>query len=157
MAVEGFENLRAALKELGDLSSAEGKSLLRASVAGPGKKVLNKAMANIARISPGKTPLHRTYLGRLVSQGFASRNIKMRVRVDAKRGTAVALIGVVKEAFYALSFFELGLPSRGIARQPWLVPALENQQSTAINDVGASMLKRIKAIAKKRAKLRSSK
>jgi hypothetical protein len=153
VAVEGVDNLRKAFEELGAMKSSEWKSTLRAAVSDSGKKVIAQATTNIAKISPGKAPFHKTYLGRVVGAGFASRNIKMKIKLDAAKGLARAYIGVVKEAFYALSFFELGVPSLGISKEPWLVPALESQQSSVVATTGEAILKRINAIAKKRSKM----
>jgi hypothetical protein len=150
VAVEGAENLRKAFAELGDMSSSEWKRTLRAAVSTPAKKVVTQAAANIAKISPGKAESHKTYTGRIVAAGFASRNIRMKIKLDTKRGIATAFIGVVKEAFYAISFFELGVPSRGIARDPWLVPALNGRLKSSVDEVGEAILKCITSIAKKR-------
>lgn len=153
MAVEGADNLRQAFIELGDMNSKEWKSTLRAAVSNPGKQVIARAKQNISKFSPGKAAMHTTYLGRVVGAGFAARNIAMKVKLYPGQGRAAAFIGVAVEAFYALSFFELGLPSRGIPKQPWLAPALESSSDSALKEVGVAMMKRINAIARKRAKV----
>ncbi len=152
MALSGSENLRKAFAELGDMNSSEWKKTLRAAVRSPGKQVVNQAVINIGKISPGKAQSHTTYKGRIVSAGFASRSIRMKIRIDPKKGVATAFIGVLKEAFYAISFFELGLPSRGIARDPWLTAALNGRVSSSVEEVGAALLKCITSIAKRRAR-----
>jgi hypothetical protein len=149
-SVQGSAALKAALKELGDLSKPEWKSVLRAAVRNPMNAVKRRAQSNITSFSPGKTPVHKTYLGNWRSAGFAARSIAMKVTLNQRTGTATAILGVVKEAFYALSFFELGVPSRGIPRQPWLTPALEASKDDAVRQVGDAMRKRIDSIAKKR-------
>lgn len=153
MAVEGADNLRAAFKELGDMSRAEWKATLRAAVTDSAKVVMNQARQNISVISPGKTEIHRTYKKNWVTAGYAARNIAMKVKIYPRQGRAAAFIGVVKEAFYALSFFELGLPSLGIAKQPWLAPALKSHEADAVEVSGKAIHKRLLAIAKKRAKV----
>lgn len=153
MAVEGADNLRQAFQELGDMNSREWKAILRASVQDSAKAVVAQARQNISSISPGKAESHKTYLGRLVSAGFAARNIAFKTKVYPRQGRAAAFIGVAKEAFYAISFFELGLPSLGIAKQPWLLPALKSKETTVVGTIGTGILKRINAIARKRAKV----
>lgn len=136
----------------------EWKSAMRAAVRNPMRKVQKRAAGNIARLSPGKTPLHRTYRGRLVSRGFAARSLRVVVWLWAKLGegtTARAVLGVKAEAFYAVQFFEKG--TSRIPRQPWLVPALEAMKGTAVTDVGQALRKRILKIAAKwNAKSRSA-
>lgn len=145
--LEGYAELSKKLYELA--SPKEGLAALKESVRRPMRQVLRKAQANIAKISPGKRELHRTYTGRLVSRGFAARSLKVEVRVSKDKTSASALLGVRREAFYAVQFFELG--TAYIPKQPWLVPALESSRDSAIAAVGATMRKRIEAIAKKRA------
>jgi hypothetical protein len=152
VALSGSENLRKAFAELGDMSSSEWKKTLRAAVRTPAKQVVNQAVINIGKISPGKAKEHLTYRNNVVSAGFASRSIRMKIKIDPKKGVTTAFIGVLKEAFYAISFFELGLPSRGIAREPWLVPALNGRVSSSVEEVGEALLKCITSIAKRRAR-----
>lgn len=151
--VVGIQELTAAFKELGDMTSHEWRSTMRASVAAPANRVAKQARANIAAISPGKAESHATYKGRIVAAGFASRSIKTNVRINPRRGYAMARIGVKREAYYALSFFEMGVPSRGIRRSPWLVPALKSQLPVVVNDVNVAMKRRIEQIARKRARV----
>lgn len=151
--IEGLAELEKAFKDLTNMSSSEWKSTLNAAVRKPMTAVKKKAEMNIRVISPGKTPLHRTYLGRMVSSGFASRSLVIVVRVlaRARAPRAFALLGVRREAFYAIQFFELGTPALGIPATPWLAPALESSTSTALREVGAAMRQRIERIARKRA------
>lgn len=150
MAVEGSENLKKAFAELGDMSSAEWRRTLRSAVTTPAKAVVQQATINIRKISPGIAEEHKTYLGRLVAAGFASRNIRMKIKLNLKKGIATAFIGVAKEAFYALSFFELGVPSRRIARDPWLTVALHSKEKVSVEEVGSAILKCLTSIAKRR-------
>lgn len=148
--VEGAAELRLALKELGDMQASDWKSTLKTAVRVPMMRVRKQAIANISSISPGKTEIHRTYLGREVTAGFASRSLRVVVRLRAKQGIVSAVLGVLPEAFYALSFFELGTST--IPRQPWLTPALEASSDNAVKEVGAAMRRRIEQIARKRMK-----
>jgi HK97 gp10 family phage protein len=148
-AVQGSAELKKTFQELTNMQSSEWKSTMRAAVRDPMNKVMKRAKANLSRISPGDTPAHTTYLGRLVTAGFAMRSVRMVVRVVARAGRAIATLGVRREAFYVLSFFELGTSK--IPRQPWLTPALEQSTNDAVREVGAAMRKRIIAIARRRA------
>jgi hypothetical protein len=147
--LEGVADLRAKLGQLA--RGSEMTSALRAAVRDPMKKtVLPKARDNLAAISPGKTPLHKTYRGRLVAAGFAARSLKVVVRANRVKTVFSALLGVAAEAFYALQFFELG--TAFIPAHPWLVPAFESSQDIALRQVAATLRKAVERIAKKRAK-----
>lgn len=145
--LEGYSDLTKKLAELA--SPKEGLSALREAVRKPMRGVMKVAQANISKISPGKADIHRTYKGRLVGAGFASRSLRMDVKVSKDKSSASALLGVRKEAFYAVQFFELGTAL--IPKQPWLVPALEASKEEAIRNVGKTLKARIEKIAKKRA------
>lgn len=148
--VYGIRELSQALDELGDINRSEWRSVMRSAVRNPMRRIQARAVANIAKISPGKTLMHRTYLGRLVGRGFASRSIRMIVKFSKQVGSVTAILGVKAEAFYAIQFFEKGTSK--IPRQPWLVPAFEAMKDTAVADVSAALAKRVKAVAKKWAK-----
>jgi HK97 gp10 family phage protein len=144
--LEGVAELSAKLRALAD--PKQQAMTLRAAVRTPMKKVEKRARANIARISPGKAEMHRTYKGRLVSAGFASRSLRTIVKMSRDKQSASALLGVRREAFYALQFFELG--TAYIPRQPWLVPAFEGMKEQSLREIGIVMRKRIEKIAKQR-------
>ncbi|MEO8224128.1 MAG: HK97-gp10 family putative phage morphogenesis protein [Gammaproteobacteria bacterium] len=148
--VQGIKELSAALDELKDFTKADGKSVLGAAVRNPMRGVQKTAKSNLSHISPGKTPLHRTYKGRLVSAGFASRSLRTIVKFNTNLTSATAILGVKAEAFYVLAFFERGTSK--IPRQPFLVPALESHKATAVDEVGDAFKNRILKIAKKYAK-----
>lgn len=74
--------------------------------------------------------LHRTYKGRLVAPGFAKRSIAAKVTLSQDGRAVFASMGVKREAFYAVSFVELGTSK--MAAQPWLRPAFEKTQSQAL-------------------------
>lgn len=146
--VDGAAELRAALNELKNMQSSDWKSTLKSAVRTPMTAVKKQAAQNLSAISPGKTEIHKTYLGRMVTAGFAARNLKLKVKLMPTKGMVTAVLGVVKEAFYVLSFFELG--TAYIMRHPWLTPAMEMSKDRIIKDVADAMRKRIDAIAKKR-------
>lgn len=144
--VEGTKELAEKLRELA--SPKEQAATLRAAVREPMKDVMRVAQSNIARISPGKRQIHRTYKGRLVTAGFAARNLRMITRMSRDKQMAQSVLGVRKEAFYALQFFELGTAK--IPRQPWLTPAFYQSRNQTLAKVGEVMKKRIERIARKR-------
>lgn len=144
--VDGTKELQQKLDELA--SPKEQAATLRQSVRDPMKKVKAKAEANITSFSPGEAEIHRTYKGRLVTAGFAGRNIRLIVKMDKLKTMAQAILGVRAEAFYALAFFELGTSK--IPKKPWLTPAFESSAEEAIKGIGDVMRKRIERIAKKR-------
>lgn len=145
---DGAAVLSKALQELGNMGSKDWKSTMRVAVQVPMQRVKKQAAANLSAISPGKVAQHKTYKGRIVAAGFAARNLVLVVKVNAIQGVAWAMLGVRTEAFYVLSFFELGTSS--IPRHPWLTPAMEASKDSTITEVGSAMRKRIDRIAKKR-------
>lgn len=146
--VEGLADLTAQLKELA--TPKENIAALRAGVRAGGKDIVTRAQANISRISPGEALYHKTYKGRLVGRGFASRSVGMKVITDRAKTMAAALVGVSREAFYALMFFERGTSK--IPRQPWLEPAHQSLRENSVKRIGEVLLKRIKVIARRRAR-----
>lgn len=144
--VTGTKELTAKLRELG--SAKEQAATLRAAVREPMQDVMRVAQSNIGRISPGARQIHRTYKGRLVSAGFAARNLRLIVVMSKDKEAAWSLLGVRKEAFYALQFFELGTAK--IPRQPWLMPAFYQSRNASLAKLGEVMKERIEKIARKR-------
>lgn len=140
----GVAELSRKLTRLGT-PREQGKAL-KDSVAKPMQKVARLARANLARLSPGKAPFHRTYLGRIVSAGFASRNVIVRTSLNRSKTAAFSKLGVRKEAFYAINFLELGTAT--IGRQPWLVPAFESQKSAALSNLTAQLRQSVLKLAK---------
>lgn len=141
-SLEGFAELSAQLKRLKEDVRAK---VLRNSVAAAIRPALNQAKATI----PVGTEAHKTYKGRLVGPGFASRNLKIVSFASRDDGSATAVLGVRREAFYAVQFVELGtakMPAR-----PWLVPAYEATKDQQIERLGTALKERIaKAIARGR-------
>lgn len=142
--LEGVAELSAKLTRMA--SPKDNAKALKASVAQPMQKVARVARANLARVSPGKAPFHRTYLGRIVSTGFASRSVVVRTSINRSKTAAFAKLGVRKEAFYAINFFELGTAT--IGKRPWLVPAFESQRSPALAGITESLRKSVLKYAK---------
>ncbi len=144
--IQGLADLMAKLKELA--SPQQQATTLRAAVRVAMNKVKSKAEANIAKLSPGKASMHKTYKGRLVAAGFAARNVRVKVVLSKDKEAAFARVGVAPEAYYALQFHELGTAL--IPKNPWLVPAFESSQAQVIDDIRETLAKRIKRIAAKK-------
>ncbi len=140
--VEGTEELYRKLKVLA--SEKELGSALSAAVRAPMRETMKKAKVNLQRISPGATLLHKTYKGRWVSSGFAQRSVRMIV-TKFKNGSVSAVLGVRKEAFYVLQFWEMGTSK--LAAIPWLQPAFFGSRNEHIKGVGEVMKQRIERIA----------
>lgn len=143
--VDGLAELDRKLLELGN-PKAQGAAL-RASVSKAMKTVKAKAQANIASVSPGLAEIHRTYKGRLVGAGFASRSLTVVTRLSRDKQQATAMLGVKREAFYAINFLELG--TSRTPPHPWLVPAFQASRKSAVAEVADVLRKRIKRIAGK--------
>lgn len=141
-ALEGVADLTKKLQEIGN--AQENLKVLRAAVGSAMRKVQKVARAQ----APIGTIEHKTYKGRLVAPGFASRSLRVVTSSSKEYGTATARLGVRAEAFYALQFIELGTSK--IPRTPWLVPAFEASEDTALQEIGNQMRKRIEKIAAKR-------
>lgn len=141
-ALEGVAELTAKLTDLGvKLAAKELKGSVKAAL----KVALLAARASI----PIGTEPHLTYRGRLVAPGFAARSLTIKTKLDKRAGSAVALLGVTQEAFYALQFVELGtakMPAR-----PWLRPAFASSEDAMLQGLADEMRKRVERIAKKRA------
>lgn len=75
------------------------------------KAVVHQAMTPARRQAklsvPVGTKIHKTYKGRWVPPGFAKASIRVKSRIE--EGAAVAVMGVKKEAFYAVQFLERGI------------------------------------------------
>lgn len=123
-------------KKLTQLHDLDGNNILR-SAARAGMAVTYKnAKARLAVIGAHSERAFRTYRGRLVAPGFASRNVRLiTTRPKGTNGDAIAILGVRKEAYYAVQFLEIGTSK--MAAQPWLRPAFygtKEQQLAAMSD-----------------------
>lgn len=136
--IEGMAELNRKLTELADPAASQ--RILRTAVGAGMREVMKVARA----AAPVGTRAHKTYKGRLVAPGFASRSL--RVITKKTNSGAVAILGVRAEAFYALQFIELGTAK--IPKAPWLVPAFEATQDRAIAKLTEHMRARIERVAK---------
>lgn len=140
--VEGLKELSDKLKELSATVSAR---LLKGAAKDAMLPTEQAAKASV----PVGSVVHKTYKGRTVTPGFAQRSVKRAVtaRRDSKN-VVKAMVGVAREAFYALAFIERGtskMPAR-----PWLVPAFEATQGQVLQRFKDSLRKRIERAAKRK-------
>lgn len=129
-------------RKLAELGAKTGARVLRASARAALLPVLKDAKATIPE---GDAP-HYTYKRRLVAPGFAKRSLRRITKIE--RGRVVALLGVAKEAFYAVHFWEYGTPR--IPRAPWLGMTLERNADEVTRLIGHEVRKRILKVAKKK-------
>lgn len=142
-----LEGVAALVKKLEALASpSQQASVLRAAAGAGMRPALKRARETISEVSPGRRALHRTYKGRIVSRGFAARSLKVVTRLSRDKTRAYALLGVGKEAYYAVLFQELG--TAHIGRRPWLRPAFQQTQSEALAALADRLRKRVEKIAR---------
>lgn len=137
-----LEGVAELMKKLDALGKLEDGKALRAAGRAAGRVVADRARALI----PKGDVAHRTYKGRLVAPGFASRSIRYIASLSKDKQKVTVIVGVRAEAFYAVQFVELGTSK--MERQPWLRPAFQStidQQEAALAD---HLRKTIEKIAK---------
>jgi hypothetical protein len=138
--LEGVKELTASLNELGVKMAAK---QLRGTVQSALEPAEHLARARM----PQGTEPHKTYKGRLVSPGYAISTLHIETKIDKRTGSAVAMLGVGREAFYEVQFQELG--TRFHAAQPWLVPSFVESQDAMLSAIGVELRDRVKKISEK--------
>lgn len=129
MPISGYRELSQQLHALG---AAAGGNALRASARNAMEPALQAARAAAPVASPPygpyetrKQPLDpypkKTYKGRMVAPGFTQRTIAIKTALSSGRNAARVVMGVAREAFYAINFIEFGTSK--FPRRPWLEPA----------------------------------
>lgn len=141
--LEGAPALTRKLRELGRLE--DGKVLKSAGRAA-GKVVVKRAQALIPVNKVNK--LHKTYKGRYVAPGFAKRSIKYITVLSKDKQKVTVSVGVRKEAFYAVSFVEMG--TSRMPAQRWLRPAFQSTSSEQQKALTTHLKKAIEKIARKK-------
>lgn len=99
-----ISGIKQTLAKFDALDAATSVKVLRRAVARAVKPVAELMKQRV----PKGTKAHKTYKGYTVYPGFASRSIRAITKVDKKTGQAVARLGVRKEAYYAIQFYDLG-------------------------------------------------
>lgn len=149
MANESLIGVAELTKKLRDItSSKENKKHLKASVRAAINIAAKQARKNIVSsgVSPGDRLWHKTYKGRIVGAGFASRSVKTGGFSERNDTVIVGKLGVKREAFYAVSFMEVGTSS--ISKRPWLVPALKGSQVQMTKKLAMELEKRLRKVAR---------
>lgn len=155
--VVGLKELHAKLMKLGP---AAGGKTLRSAATFSTTPVIRKARSRI----PVGTKVHKTYRGRYVSPGFASRNVAKANTLSRDKTTAWSSVGVRAEAFYAVNFVELprratkvgdkrkhkrgSSPGRMIKPQRWLQPSFESSQQIMLERLKTKLRRSIDKAAK---------
>jgi len=143
MPIKGHRELSAQLSKLG---KAAGGKALRSGAMSAMLPALRAAQA-AAPVRAGDSGLKRTYKGRLVAPGFASRNVKRRSFMSYDKRTVWVSLGMAKEAFYAVSFIELGTST--YARKPWLEPAFRRSLPEVYRALGVNLKRTIDKAARR--------
>lgn len=137
--LEGVPELTAKLTELGvKLAARE----LRGTV----KDALEIAEHRARATMPQGSEPHETYRGRLVSPGYALTTLHIETRLNKQTGAAEALLGVGREAFYAVQFVELG--TAHTPAQPWLRPSFEGAENEMLKQIRTSLAQRVEKTRK---------
>ena len=132
--IRGFKELSAQLDAMGKAPSGQALRNAAMSAMLPAQEA---ARAAAPRGSPPYGPYEsrkqpfdpypkKTYKGRRVAPGFASRNVARRAFLNNEGSRVRVSLGVRSEAFYALQFIELGTSK--IPKRPWLEPSFRASQ-----------------------------
>ena len=138
-SLEGVAALTRQLIALGKLD--DGKALKMAVRAGI-KETLKAAQA----IAPVGTEPHRTYRGLLVAPGFSKASLRIIATVNSQGNIASGILGVSKEAYYVLQYYELG--TRKQPAHPYLRQALSNARTNSEEALRASLERAVMRAAK---------
>jgi HK97 gp10 family phage protein len=132
--LEGVAELTKALNALGvDTTAKELRGTARSAM-----KIAFDKM--VALIPVGKFP-HPTYKGNRVFPGFSKRSLRLISRINKRDGTAEAIVGPRREAFYATQFVELGTSK--MAARPWMRPAFESSVDPVLREIANQLRKRL--------------
>lgn len=159
--IEGYEDLSKKLSALG--ASAGGQALRSSAMAAmlPALKAAQAAIpvadppyhegSGVRHNADGSVSYNRsgtvrtvdpypkkTFLGRLVTPGFAKRSLRRRAALSRDKTTVTVLLGVLAEAYYVVRFIELG--TRYIAKRPWLEPSFHGASS----EVGETLAQKLR-------------
>lgn len=122
----GPELIRKLEALANSLGVKKAESVLRRAAGQAMQPVLKEARATV----PVGTEIHKTYKGRVVGPGFASRNLISRTKIDRKRQLVRAMVGPSTEAFYITQFIELGTSK--IEPNPWLELSLRRRRPEVV-------------------------
>ena len=140
VTLEGVAELTAQLNQLSAKTAAR-------ELLGIAKESLQIAEHKARATMPQGEQPHKTYRGRLVSGGYALTTLHIETKLNKRTGSAVATLGVGREAFYAVQFVELGTARK--AARPWLRPALEDSEGAMLARMKAALKERVEAATKR--------
>ena len=138
--LSGFDELNRALKQLAPRKQ-------RNAIRNAARAAVQPTKRRAEALVPRGTRAHRTYRGRLVAPGFASRNINVNTKASRDGSLIDATVGTRKEAFYVRQFLEVG--TKYVDEQRWLRPAYEATRGTMVNLFKQQLREKIIAQAKK--------
>jgi hypothetical protein len=146
VASKQIVGLRDLDRKLNALSAKARGPILLEAVTAAGKKVVAEATA---RCPEGEIHrLAKTYKGNLVFHpGFAKRNVAMKAFLSRDKKAASVIIGVRREAFYAINFVELTTSRR--TGTPWLQPSFEATKDQQIDAFGMVLWDRLSNVARR--------
>lgn len=140
--LKGAAELHKKLELLGQVGATKiMRSTLRAAMQ-PAKKKAQEAAKTLSK----RGRAHRTFKGRLVAPGFASRNLRIIVTRGRGGENPRALLGVRAEAYYAVAFLELGTSE--IPKTPWLVPSFEAALPQVMEKMVSDLKRKIERASK---------
>lgn len=145
--IEGTRELIRKLREYPDKTG----SVLRSATRDGMKPVQESAARRVPRGTKGHWYTSKGIAVQYLPPGYAKAHILRATFLSRDKQSATTIVGPHKYAWYASKFVEFGIPSRQYSAQPWLVPAFEANQQAAIDQVGKTIGKRIRAIARKHA------
>lgn len=140
-SIKGMAELRRSLREL--KVSAQGSAMRNAA-----SFAVTPVAKRTAATVPQGTVQHKTYKGRTVAPGFASRQVRKQVVVSRDKMTVYAMVGFSREAFYTMYFSPYS--KRDQTKDDFQEAALRDQQDLVVNRFASQLAKAIrKAAAKK--------
>ncbi len=122
---EALKGVGVLIAQLRDLKALDDGKALRNAVRAGMRPALLAARANI-NISALPYRLAKSYGREKVQPGFAQKNIRVVTTVSPDKQKGIAILGVRKRAFFAVSFLERG--TKRMAPHPWLRPAFYSTQ-----------------------------
>lgn len=138
--LQGVGELTLKLKKLGGLE--DGKIIAKVV-----RRAIRPAEARARALIPVGKVSHRTYKGKMVQPGFAKKSVRSIVFLSKDKKTASAILGVRKEAFYAVNFVEIGTAK--MAAQPWLRPAFRQTRAQQEAELRAGLKQFVESVAPK--------
>jgi hypothetical protein len=148
--VQGLKELEIKLSKLEQKLAAKTLKSAMTYAVSPVKRQMKMAAP------VGKEP-HRSYKkiaggkGRLLPPGFLKKSIKHITRVDKRRGTISAFIGVKSEAFYGVQFLDVRdykVQTKPLPHTPWFKTVFEANAQTMVDRFRYKLREKVEAAAR---------